>query len=452
MLRRDRGAALILALLTLLVLTVLGLALTSRGMVALAVATSDREGAEALYLADSGIAHATALILSEDWPSFDGFLRAGGTAACTGDELATTPPVTLLPYPPELIPAAGVTMSPFGSYRVEVCDDHLVESTSAAPPLLPDNDPSHDANGRILVRSTGTGRRGASATIEVALARVPLPALLVDGNLRLNGNPSVMGSSGAVHANGNLELIGSPCAQQYLSSAGTVSGGAQGGPTCTPGAADVRQGQDSLTVPDLRPVRFKPQADYLLGADGQVRNQAGSVVDLPGWTFSASDRKWRGGDTIPGGTYYAEGNVDLAGNLGHGPHTPPLPLTIVAEGWVDVTGTPNMVPALGGTPAYAIVAGTDLRLSGNPGTLYEGVFYAGDQIDFGGNPTINGQVIAKNRGDAGTPDNLVPLQGGSMAISGNVTINYNGGGMMATTVQGWRECRGPDPDRPCGAP
>ena len=36
---------------------------------------------------------------------------------------------------------------------------------------------------------------------------VELPAILVDGNLRLVGTPSVMGLQGAIHANGSLDLI-----------------------------------------------------------------------------------------------------------------------------------------------------------------------------------------------------------------------------------------------------
>jgi hypothetical protein len=462
---RQRGQALIVALLTLLVLTLLGLALTSMSMVSMTVSINEREASEALYVADSGIAHATAILATQSWPNFDPALRSGDAQGCTGDELQAAPPGAV-GFPPtaELIPAAGRAFPPAGSYQVRVCDDHALEQATNRPPALPDADPNHDANERVLIRSTGIGRNGATATIEAMLARVELPGILVDGNLRINGNVSVMGAGGSVHANGELDLVGNPCAQQYFSASGGVSGAgsAQGGAGCTGAGADVRSAQDSIPVPVIAPASLRPRADYLLGADGLIRNQAGAVVTLASWSWDAGSRRWSGGGNIPAGTYYAAGNIDISGNPGRGgPGPSPLPLTLIAEGWIDVTGTPNLVPALAGTPSYSFVAGTDVRLAGNPGTTYSGLIYAGDQIDFTGNPNVNGQVIAKNNGDLGYPpnpaspgqNNLVRLQGGYMVISGDVRVTYDGGGgLSSVSLTGWRECRGPDPDNPCGIP
>ena len=50
-----------------------------------------------------------------------------------------------------------------------------------------------------------------------------------------------------------------------------------------------------------------------------------------------------------------------------------------------------------------MVAGTDLKINGNPGTIYEGIHYAGHQIGFSGNPNINGQVFAYNEVDTPYP-------------------------------------------------
>ena len=463
--KKERGQALIVAILTLLVLTLLGLALTSMSIVSMTVSTNEREASEALYLADSGVSHATAILSTQSWADFDPALTSGDGQGCTGDELAAAP-VGAAGFPPaaELIPAAGRAFPPAGSYRVFVCDDDSLERVSNRPPTLPDADANHDANQRVFVRSTGSGRNGASATVEVMLARVELPGLLVDGNLRLNGNISVMGTGGSVHANGSLDIVGNPCAQEYFSASGPISGGggAQGGAGCTRGGSDVRPAQDPIPVPLIIPATLRPRADYILGADGFVRNQAGAVVPSAGWSWDAGSRRWSGGGNIAGGTYYAEGNIDISGNPGRGgPGPSPLPLTLIAEGWIDVTGTPNLVPSLIGAPAYSFVAGTDLRLAGNPGTTYSGLLYAGDQIDFTGNPNVNGQVLANNNGDLGYPpnpadpaqNNLIRLQAGSMAISGNVTITYNGGGgLTSLTLAGWRECRGGDPDNPCGVP
>ena len=87
-----------------------------------------------------------------------------------------------------------------------------------------------------------------------------------------------------------------------------------------------------------------------------------------------------------------------------------------------------MIPALTLAGAgYSTIAGTDLKIGGNPVNGFKGAFYAKDQFDISGNPTLAGQVIAGNQGDLPFPNpagiNLVELKaGGIMEISGNPTI------------------------------
>ena len=105
-----------------------------------------------------------------------------------------------------------------------------------------------------------------------------------------------------------------------------------------------------------------------------------------------------------------------------------------------------------------MVAGADLKISGNPSNSYEGVHYAGHQIDFAGNPVINGQVIAADLDDLPYPpppfgggNNLIVRdQDGFMSISGNPTITFDGGGGLDFVgAISWRECRGADFNDPC---
>jgi hypothetical protein len=356
----------------------------------------------------------------------------------------------------QLIPATGRTFGS-GSYRVSVCDDDGVERT-ARPPALPDQDPNHDANFRVLVRSTGLGRNGASATVEAILTRVGLPGLLVDGPLRLEGGMALLGPAGWLHANGAVELQGSPCAGLYFSASGGISGAGLGGAGCTASGADVRPLQARIPVPTLEIPGIRRFADHVLGADGFIR-KAGSVVTLPGWTWDWGSRRWAGDATIPGGTYYAEGNVELSGESASPPPDEPrtpLSLSVIAEGSIDVKSLP-LISAL--TP-YTLVAGTDLRLQGDPGTTYAGLFYAGDQLGIEGSPTLMGQIIVKNAGDAGHPasatnpalNNLVRLEDGFVTLRGDSRVVGPGGGLATVLVAGWRECRGNDPDNPCGVP
>lgn len=459
----EQGIALVTALFAALVVTLLGVSLTGLGMSALTTSRAEWDADDAMALADAGLGHALAMLQgSGGIQNFDGVLQTGDAVGCTGDELAFLPtlPVSGFPGAPERIPQAGVAFSA-GTYRVSVCDDHTLELT-----LTPPNaNPSVDANDTVLVRSIGTGANGAQAMAQVRLRLVDTPAILVDGNLRLNGTPSVMGAEGAVHANGALDLPGGPCTQQYFSSSNaiTASGTPEGGAGCTAGAATLLANQEPIPVPRLNPNDYLPFVTYRLTNTGKILNAAGTVlfdITLPGppqwnsWTWSASNQEWQGGNNIPAGTYYAEGNIRISGSPGSA--ATPLPATLVAVGYVTITGYPSLTPSLPGPPAYAVIAGTDLTINGNPSNPYQGVYYARDQFQITGNPSLNGQVIAAMAGDGPSPGGSNPVMLGAdgfVNVGGTPLITYSGGsGLGAARKVSWRECRGADVLSLCGAP
>ena len=129
----ERGAALVFALFGLATLTVLGLGLTSMGMMATKMTSNERDTQQAIALADAGLAHARKLITFQEWdsPNMTPFLIGGDAVACNGDELSQAPPVAALPagYPTLFIQSAATGGQAFGagSYRVYVCDDHLTD-------------------------------------------------------------------------------------------------------------------------------------------------------------------------------------------------------------------------------------------------------------------------------------------------------------------------------------
>ena len=44
----------------------------------------------------------------------------------------------------------------------------------------------------------------------------PIPAIICGGDLMLSGTPIIQGDNGSVHANGSIEISGSPVVSQYL--------------------------------------------------------------------------------------------------------------------------------------------------------------------------------------------------------------------------------------------
>lgn len=453
--RSQRGVVLPISLLALMMITLLGLALTTTSMISTRASTNDRQASDAFYLAESGIAHAKGLILNQGL-DFDTYLQAGDTNGCTGDELSATP---VFPFSAEdkiTSIAAGGEAFGSGRYEVMVCDDDD-----------DDNDPNDDNNDKILVVSTGYGADGASATLETVITNSPFPAIVSDGNLKIMGNPDILGTHGGIQANGNLEIGGNACAEQYFSSGGsiTISGAPKTGELCAGSGSydsprDARPTEEPAEIPTLNPIDFKSEADYILGIDGSVKDDLGNTLKAPGsgkwgkWDWNGGDKEWKlTGDPVLSGTYYSEGSIAISGSPGS-PGSP-VSLTLIAEGWIDISGSPEMTPALTtGGVTYAAIAGSDLKISGNPSNGYQGVWYVKDQLAFSGNPTINGQIVCLNEEDVKFPDsngrNLVELQNGVMVISGNFTITFDGGDALSYLDQSaWRECRGSNPATPC---
>jgi len=467
----------IMAVFALLILTLLGLALTNVGTVDVRLTGNDQNSAEALYIADAGIAHAKAIVVTRGSTNFDQYLTAGNGTGCDGDELSDDALFTAPLSPADKITSAASGGHAFGAgrYEVKVCDDHTVESSTTDPPDLPDTDPSHDANRLIRIISTGFGSNGATAAIELIMADTSLPAIAVGSPLRISGNPTILGDKGGLHSNGGMDITGNPCLEQHVSSAssitvggslGTGSGCASSPPVGSDSPPDQRSAENPVALPTLLPSDFIGDADYILKADGSVEDGLGTVLKVPGpgpweptpgqkWDWDSSGQRWiTATDSIPTGTYYSEVNISVPTSPGAG--GPPIPLTLIAEGWVDIQGNPEMLSALtSGGKNYAVVAGYDLNIGGNPVNAYHGVFYAGHQIAFSGNPEIVGQVIGASQADLPFPNpggtNLVLLDGdGFMIISGNATITYDEAGAIAQfSVGGWRECRGSDPANPC---
>jgi hypothetical protein len=447
----ERGAALVMAILSVLLVTILAFALVSSGMASREISQNASQQTEAFFISEAGLTHGIRLVTAAPTSQYTSILTAGDGIPGTGDELSTRPS-ELTP-----IPGDGIIFGS-GRYRVFVTDD----------PADPNGDPSVDSNNRLVVTSIGTGRDGATVTTEAIVTVASAPAILVNGPLLINGNPIIGGSAGTIHSNGALTVSGTTCVSQTVSSTTTITvGGTVSGTGCSgPG---VTQPNSAIIDPPTWPIRSfffnTGKYDYVLGDDGRVRNQAGTLLHNSAtqgddwnlssvqsgcngkWTWKgSSERKWvHGGSCMPAGrTWYVAGNMELGSDFGL---SSPVKATFIAEGYITVSAKPNIFANL--EDRYAYMAGTDLTLSGDPASGINssaGIHYAAHQIKFNGNPKINGVVIAANLADTNSPScgcNPVPrLSGGGMEIGGNPTINYDGSLIAGQAViASWREVR-----------
>ena len=441
----ERGAALIIAIFAILLVTVIGFALVSTGILSQNIATNSREQTEAFYISESGLTHGTNLLLAANTTEFTAILQTGDGIANTGDELSTRPS-TLTP-----IPATGIAFGN-GSYIVKVGDD----------PADPDGNPNVDSNGRLVVTSIGYGKNGATVTSEAIVSITGIPAILVNGDVVFQGSTVIRGTMANFHANGTLTLLGTPCIDGFFSGSGNIINPdkAQTGAGC--GSLGVtRPYQDIIPVPTWNiQSSFYNRSDYILGAiggqRGKVYNSSGTMIAntastgnkwimAPGqeWTWNSGTGVWSTDSTsLPSATYYSEGNIELIADLGTS--ISPVTATFIAEGYIDVKRTSYIIPKL---EKYGLMAGTDLQFATKvaSGINSPSIFYAGHQLSISGNSDINGSIIVANLADTNSPIcncNLISLVGGAVKISANMTLTYNGGLFKNNSrLISWREVR-----------
>jgi Tfp pilus assembly protein PilX len=433
----ERGAALITTVFVLLLITVLGMALTFIGTTALTVTTNDRQNTQAFYVAEAGAANAAKILLASSSSQFSTVLNAGDHQSNTGDELSVQPPGYSGPTF-TAIPSSGVSFAG-GTYKVYVKDDQN------APPS------TTDSNSVVVITSVGTAADGSTATVEVTIGGSSLPAILANGTAIINGSPEIRGSAGAMFANGAITNTNKPCADLYIGSASTISKPAniKSGSSCSVDGDD-RQNQPTMSVPTLNIPSFVNQSTYVLASNGKIYDGstysghgAGWIGSSPwnGWSYNAGQQLWNNSSSTapPTGTYYAEGSIKMSNSWGGALQT----LTFIAEGYIDSSGAPVIQPALAG---YTYVSGNDIVFTGGGGTSTNpGLIYAANQLKITNSPTFYGSMLIANindNSDAGGTNLLSLGSNGVLNIPGSPTITYNGGGVLGSLkIQAWREVR-----------
>ena len=457
--------ALVSTLFLLMILSGLAAAMTTNGRLEMLVARNTVSSGQAEAAAEAGLNHAVDLVISYTQQfGANGFSDVGaamtdlllgpdglsGTVATDADNGSLENQG--IPRPPTPLALAGL----FGvSYEARVFDDDdpargVTLTAADLARIGEDGDPTTDANSIVVVQAIGYAPDSTRVTLESGLTAIGgafaslLPAVVTGGDLTINGNPTIVGSQGAVHANADLGISGNPsiattatASESYSVSGSPDIGGFSGG------------GYPLQSIPPVAAIDHKAVADYILTSSGVVTTQAGTPTcdasddndackDLYGWTFD--DPGWKiGANNGTDGTFYVEGPATVSGNPGSAAH--PLALTIIAEGSIEISGNPHLTPE---TPELMFVTDGDLKINGflRMPLAEEGLMLVHEQLMISGNSTLSGQLIVE---DAEDNSSLVDKN----TISGNPLISYNGtisaggggGGVAVVTVTAWREVR-----------
>ncbi len=449
----ERGIALIVVLLLMLVLSGLATGFALTGQVEAQMATNEVYFAGARAAAEAGLNRALVAVLADtstDWiKGADGAVDASNANAAVNADNGSL--AFLLGSGPYYVDANNRY-----SYTVQILDDDndaLYETPLTATQratMGEDGSAYSNINDRVILQATGYGPNGTTIKLARIIETVDTqnytttttttlsnPALLVNGDLTASGNFNIHGTSGTVHANGNFTMSGNAASVSVDATAsGTFTanqnwhaGGAQGG------------GRPTVNVPDVHASDYLSLADYKLSSAGTVQTlQNGAWTNCntaactsTGWSFA--NGTWSlTGNTASSATYYVEGNATVSGSPnggGTGNNATNLALSIIATGDIRITGTPKFTPE--NSSKIQFVTDKDLLLAGNSDldddqTSVEGQILVREQISISGNSDFQGRVTVQN---VTSTSNTVTTN----TIAGNPTITYNGTlGAISTTT------------------
>ena len=257
----ERGAALVMVLLTLALMLALTMGISLTSVSELGVSNNYTNQTKAFQAAEAGVHHAISLVKnftngSSGDPNFTKLLALRGTVN-TNYLLGNNPFTDSTKF------ATGCTMitnavdgsgqpilnganNPVGYqlrdadgnpvsgvyYSVHLIDDE--KTSSAAKVKVPNFNPTGtweegtlggentDTNNRVVVYSTGT-YGSSSVTLEGWIGFMPYPALVAQDNIAVGGSSDIIGAYGGVHSNSNLTVGASSNIAQTATSTGTFT-------------------------------------------------------------------------------------------------------------------------------------------------------------------------------------------------------------------------------------
>lgn len=468
--RDERGVALIAVLLLLMMMSALAAALGVSGQTETFIARNSKAATQAQVAAEAGLNHAVEVATNYifEW-------KTNGCTGATVDEGVAEAVHTLLAGP-----GATTCNTPVGAVDASLaafldvlgipadnlasgCDDGCLTITAGIDAtyevLITDDDDGDmdltiDANERVLIRSTGYAQDGTKVVLEVLISPIDLPAVVTNGDLVISGNVAITGPAGetSVHTNSSLTFDGgSSSITGNVSSTGELSCADPCDNIEPPGIAT--EGAAEVPIPSVNAANYEVWADFILGYDGTLTDvmtggtcAATDKVSCNDWTFVAATGTWLlNSSTVTAGTYYVQANP-ADGSGGHatisgspGSKAAPAMLSLVAEGSIDISGSPKLVPD---TPELLFVTNQDLKIAGTFDLIGESIDVQGQmlvkgQIDIGGNATLDGQLIVE--------DEPVGSLVASNHIHGNASITSSGGlGTGTYSVSSWRDVRDAD--------
>lgn len=494
---RQRGVSLPVALILLVPLTLLSVTLATRSNLEELMAGSHRDGQQSLMNAESGLAMGQQALGSLVLAQVD-----KGTGLTVNDTLTLADPYAVVSY-------GGTDLSnyslPEGTVTVVVLDNDDG-----------DGDLTSDTDGRVILRSIGShvsGERMVEAIVELNFIADPSGGgpgnpitIFTEDRITLSSTAEIRGPA-LVHSNDVVEIGGEVYVEGEIQNVGSRSDGFQqlrDGYDWPSGYAKdstsrfeddwVTPNAAPLATPFIYPPYYKGYATRYLTKNCEVwngvPNTPGASKGWPkqGWVCSSGD-KWELKGTVDSHFYYVESHVMVPDQLGSEGN--PLEISIVSEGYMDVSGQTYLVPyphqgpddinqtesdkAIASLTAaekdavlksneVLLLAGGDLKVQGQSSfddatAAFSGLLATHDQLYISGTTKLHGGVLAENRkytaydsslyanvkdGQKGATEQLNEnVISGELFITGGANMGGAGepstGDPLGANLKGWRE-------------
>lgn len=392
-LRDERGVALPIALMVLMLLASLTAAFVALSATEPVIATNLKQADQALALAEAGVERSIwALSPTPTGPAVNGIptpMLAAPGSPWDGSNLFT-------------LTAAGDTAAT-GGYTVLLepgAKSNEVNVTSTG--WIPDNT-SPDAATRIV----------KVTVMSLAHRFKPPGALNVDGQVSVSGNAAIAASGSVCNSTG---------AASGTYSAGTTAVGGSGqicsGAGCsnnTTGCQSPSCLQSQPTAPDtFSELKFSPDEINMLK---DLAKEAGTYWGPPNYAGPTTGTNWTGSVNFGSSTPLPNGVVFVDTKSGNAPSA--TNLSDLAD--VRISGS-------GATYSGWLVVMGSIDLSGN--ATYNGLIYAADDLTAGnGTANVNGAIVTHNVNNVNNTQ-IDTTTNGSISINYNCNNLNNGGGKI----------------------
>lgn len=435
--RRQSGAALVLAVVVVVVVLAFGIVFLMVAAASARASLAHRQLDEAEQAAESGLNLARRFVyvyLSEGTWNADDILKynqgfatdplairegaldalirgVGGTNALTWPEA---------PVPPDRSSPTTTPPVIFGVHTVfGAASWYIVARNNPEDP-----DPLHDTDNVLMLYVTGTTTDGRQRQIEARVAfeppaYAPIGAVVAGGTVKISGNPRITALPGVpaadVVSNGNIEIAGDAQIEGKAVASGRVD---------VRGAPGIRDGTISgaprATIPKIEPELYRRLATHVFDSSGVVTDAAGLTVGVGRWyNFEFRGGEWRSVSDAPlppPGVYFFDTDVRMSGQATYF-------ATIISKQNIELTGRGGGTGELT-ISSYlqnvALLSGGDISTAGR--VRVTGFLASREQMSVMGSVSIDrgGLII-------GDEDDRFTAVRRDSVLGGGITIEYRNG-------------------------